>query len=116
MTPFDPEPYADSWRRRNREEEERIRRRAGEARREAELLAGRMRSECSVERVILFGSLAGQDGPRREDFDIDVAIIGGSWECARELADESDFPVDLLEYEKAPEHIRKRIDEEGVEL
>jgi predicted nucleotidyltransferase len=116
VTPFDPKPYADNWRRRNSEEAERILCRAGEAWREAELLAGRMRSECSVERVILFGSLVLQDGPRREDFDIDLAIIGGFWECARDLADNSNFSVDLLEYEKAPEHIRKRVDEEGVLL
>jgi uncharacterized protein len=110
---FDPEPYAEAWRRRNSEEQERIRRKAGEARLEAERLAKRMVEECSADKVHLFGSLASQDGPRREDFDIDLAITGGCWDCARDIADESGFVVDLCEYDKAPDHIRKRIDEQG---
>jgi len=116
MSSFDPKSYAEGWRRRNREEAERIRRSIGKARREAEELADRMRSQCAVERVILFGSLARKEGPLRENFDIDLAIIGGSWECARDVADESEFSVDLLEYERAPGHIRRRIDTSGEVL
>lgn len=116
MSTFDPKPYAEGWRLRNKEEAERIQSRAGMARREAEDLARRMCSNCSVERVILFGSLAEKEAPLREDFDIDLAIIGGSWECARDIADESKFSIDLLEYERAPEHIRRRIDTRGEVL
>ncbi len=116
MSPFDPEPYAAGWRRRNREEADAIARRTEAARREAAGLAERMGREAGAERVFLFGSTADEAGPRRLDFNIDLALDGGDWEKAREIADASGFAVDLLEYRRAPEHIRRRVDRSGVVL
>ncbi|MBN1193354.1 MAG: hypothetical protein JXA36_06665, partial [Coriobacteriia bacterium] len=48
---------------------------------------------------------------RSKDFDIDMAVKGGDFERAQDIAEQSSFPIDLLDYPKAAAHIRARIDE-----
>lgn len=115
MSNFDAESYAAAWRRRNEDERERIKNRIPRAFGEAMRLARLIVAEAGVEKVILFGSLA-EDTIRNENFDIDLAIYGGHWFKAREIAEGSSFKVDVIEYDAAPIHVRKRIDKKGVIL
>ena len=62
---------------------------------------------------MLFGSLA-ENTIRKENFDIDLAIYGGNWSKAQEIAEGSTYKVDLIDYKDAPVHIQKRIDERGI--
>jgi hypothetical protein len=108
MSNFDAESYAAAWRRRNEDERERIKNRIPRAFGEAMRLARLIVAEAGVEKVILFGSLA-EDTIRNENFDI-------HWFKAREIAEGSSFKVDVIEYDAAPIHVRKRIDKKGVIL
>jgi len=83
-----------------------------EARRIAERIQG---ADSDVRSVILFGSLA-EDGPRRKDFDIDLAIVGGDVYKAMDAADDSPFKVDIVSLERLPPHVRDRIARRGVDL
>jgi predicted nucleotidyltransferase len=115
MTTFDAASYARAWKRENRREQKQIERRVAAAQAEAQRLAGRIRTEAGAERVLLFGSVA-EDTVRRLDFDIDLAMAGGDWSRARAIADESSFPVDLVELRRLPGHVRARIADRGIEL
>ena len=115
MNTFDADSYATAWRNRNSEERKRIRKRTRAAFSEATLLAGRMATDAGVEKVVLFGSVA-EDTARDENFDIDLAIYGGSWSRAQEIAEDSPFKVDVIEYDAVPAHVRERIDEKGMVL
>ena len=115
MSEFDAESYAAAWRERNKNEKARIKARMSSALNEAKRLSKILTDKAGIEKVILFGSLA-ENTVRDENFDIDLAISGGSRIKAQEIIEKSPFKVDILEYEDAPAHIRKRIDENGVLL
>lgn len=115
MSTFDAESYAAAWRRRNKKEEERIAQRVRAALTEAKRLAERMATDAAVTEALLFGSLA-EGTVRNENFDIDLAIRGGNWFKAQEIAEDSPFKVDVIEYDAVPAHVRERIDKKGVVL
>ncbi len=115
MTGFNAESYAPVWKSRNKKEQQRIEQLTGEALEEAERLAGLFAEKAGVEEVILFGSLA-EGTVKRDRFDIDLAIRGGDWFRAREAAETSRFAVDVVEYEKLPKHLQRRIDDKGKML
>jgi hypothetical protein len=73
------------------------------------------RADPDVRDVILFGSLV-EDGPRRKDFDIDLAISGGDVFKAMEAAEDSPFEIDIVCLERLPAHIRNRVRKSGVAL
>lgn len=111
--PFDPEPYAEGIRKLNEQEARETADRAARARSEASRLAEVIGSaDQSISKVYLFGSLVGA-GPHRPDFDIDLAIQGGDVYRAMEVAERSDWAVDVVQYDLLPEHVQKRIRERG---
>ena len=113
---FDPRPYIAYYKSKNEEEERAIRARAADALKEARRLAREIRAaDPTVRAVILFGSLA-EEGPRRLDFDIDLALMGGDIDKAMDVVDKSAFDVDVVDFERLPEHIRTRIRTRGVML
>ena len=77
---------------------------------EAHRLAALFYTEAGCWEVMLFGSVADHN-VRSRDFDIDMAVKGGDFERAQDIAEQSPFPVDLLDYRKVPAHIRAQIDE-----
>ncbi len=115
MRTFNAESYAAAWRKRNKNEQERTEQRIRAALIEAKRLARLLAADAAVAETILFGSLA-EETVRNENFDIDLAIRGGNWLKAQEIAEDSPFKVDVVEYDAVPEHIRKRIDERGLVL
>ena len=115
MTGFNAESYASSWRSRNKKEQKRIEQLAGEALQEANRLAGISAEKAGIGEVILFGSLA-EGTVKRDRFDIDLAIRGGDWFRACEVAERSRFAVDVVEYGNLPKHLQRRIDEKGKVL
>jgi predicted nucleotidyltransferase len=113
---FDPKPYAEGIMRLNAIEEERIREKAILAREEARRLASEIRErDGAVRSVFLFGSLA-EGGPRRLDFDIDLALDGGDLYRALDITEESSFPVDLVDLRLVPPELAARIREFGERL
>ena len=114
--PFDPIAAAKRMRSQNRREEIEIERRATEAIEIARNLALDIGSQVfGVKRVVLFGSLA-EGVPRRLDFDIDLAIEGGDIYLAMDVIEGCDIDVDLVDISRVAAHIRRRIDEKGIEL
>ena len=110
MAGFDPELYARGLREANRREQQQIEQRLQDARTEAERLITLLKNSANCSDACLFGSVA--DGSaRRLDFDIDIAVWGGDILAAQEIADDSIFKVDIVQYEHAPEHLQHRIDE-----
>ena len=113
---FDPRPIAAHFRARNEAELRQIHKRADAARKEAHRIARRIRqADPEVHAVILFGSLA-EEGPRRLDFDIDLALDGGDVYKALDSAEGSPFDVDVVRLDRLPEHVRERIRSRGVFL
>jgi predicted nucleotidyltransferase len=113
---FDPRPYAEHYRAENVAELSAIRERASAALVEARRLAERiLREDSGVRAVILFGSLA-EDGPRRKDFDIDLALEGGDLYKALDSVEDSAFDVDVVQLDRLPAHILARIDARGIVL
>ncbi|MGA2480298.1 MAG: nucleotidyltransferase domain-containing protein [Spirochaetia bacterium] len=113
---FDPRPYIDYYNAKNEKEWREIRARAEEAVKEARRLAREIkRADPAVREVILFGSLA-EEGPRRLDFDIDLALKGGDDFKAMDAIEGSPFKVDLVDFDRLPEHIRARIEAKGIIL
>ncbi len=114
--PFDPRSYAAGLRRLNRREQERTAQRAVDARRVATQLAQHIGAQDpAVKRVYLFGSLNG-GVPRNSDFDIDLALDGGDVLRAMELAEESDFLVDVVSLQRLPTHVARKITNDGTIL
>jgi predicted nucleotidyltransferase len=113
---FDPRPYAEQYRKENEAELQAIQQRAAvalaEARRLAEII---FQADPSVHAVILFGSLA-EEGPRRKDFDIDLALDGGDVFKAMDVTEESSFNVDVVQLSRLPEHVRTRVRARGKVL
>ena len=113
---FDPRPFAAHFRARNEAELQAAHTRADAALKEARRLALRIRqADPGVRAVILFGSLA-EEGPRRLDFDIDLALDGGDVFKALDSTESSPFEVDVVRLDLLPEHVRARIRARGVLL
>jgi predicted nucleotidyltransferase len=113
---FDPRPYIDHYRAENDAELREIRERAASAIAEGRRIAQRIRrADPDVRDVILFGSLV-ENGPRRKDFEIDLAISGGDVFKAMEAAEDSPFEIDIVCLERLPAHIRDRVRKSGVAL
>jgi len=113
---FDPRPIAAYYRARNEAELRAIHKRAEAARKEAHRIALSIRqADPKVRAVILFGSLA-EEGPRRLDFDIDLALDGGDVYKALDSTEGSQFEVDVVQLDRLPEHISERIRKRGVFL
>ena len=113
---FDPRPYAEHYRVDNEAELGAIRERASAALVEACRLAERiLREDSSARAVILFGSLA-EDGPRRKEFDIDLALDGGDLYKALDSVEDSAFDVDVVQLDRLPPHVRARVDARGIVL
>jgi predicted nucleotidyltransferase len=113
---FDPRPYAEHYRAENVAELSAIRERASAALAEARRLAERiLREDDGVRAVILFGSLA-EDGPRRKEFDIDLALDGGDLDKALDSVEGSAFDVDVVQLDRLPPHVRARVDARGIIL
>jgi len=76
-------------------------------------LADKIAREFDPEKIILFGSHAG--GTPRVDSDVDLLVIlpvaGKNWRKAAEIRSriQSSFPLDLLV--RAPEEVRRRVNE-----
>lgn len=113
---FDPRPFAEHYRTENEVELRAIRERASAALSEARDLAGRiLKDDPGVRAVILFGSLA-EEGPRRMEFDIDLALDGGDLSRALETVENSAFDVDVVRLDRLPAHVRDRITTKGIVL
>ena len=113
---FDPRPFAAHYRASNEAELQAIAERADAALEEARQLAQRIRqADPGVRAVILFGSLA-EEGPRRLDFDIDLALDGGDVYKALDSTESSPFEVDVVQLDRLPEHVRARVRARGVIL
>ena len=68
----------------------------------------RFQREAGCAEGVLFGSVA--DGSVRNlNFDIDLAIVEGDLFRAVEIADQSPFVVDLIDYSNCPAHLRANI-------
>jgi predicted nucleotidyltransferase len=113
---FDPGPFVDRTRAQNEEERKAIRARADAALQEARGLAARiLRNDPEVRSVILFGSLA-EGGPKRPDFDIDLALEGGDPYKAMDVTEDCAFDVDVAVLDRLPPHVRNRIGAKGIVL
>ena len=113
---FDPSPYVEGLKRANEAERRAIDERTLRARDEARLLARRIgESDTAVRRIYLFGSLA-TGGPNRLDFDIDLACDGGDVYLAMEIAEGSEFSVDIVDLHLLPGHVRTQIERDAVLL
>jgi predicted nucleotidyltransferase len=113
---FDARPFIEHHRAMNEAELQGIRERASAALEEARQLAVRIRqADPEVRAVILFGSLA-EEGPRRLDFDIDLALDGGDVYKALDSTEGSPFEVDVVRLDLMPEHVKERIKARGIVL
>ena len=110
--------YRDTMRRRGdqarREEEQRRRHAQNTARHVAEYL----RRTYGVDRVMLFGSMAGDEIPLGPRSDIDLAVWGldkaDYYEAVARVQDKATpFQVDLVRIEQAPESLRDAVRREG---
>lgn len=113
--------YRDTMRRRGaqaRREQERRRRRAQKtARRVAEYL----RHAYGAGRVVLFGSMAGEEVPLGPQSDIDLAVRGldkeDYFEAVARVQDEAaPFQVDLVRLEQCPASLRDVVRREGRDV
>jgi len=82
--------------------------------------ARQLKLQFNVQRVILFGSLAGTDW-FIPDSDVDLAVEGltvdNFWHAWRIVEDViGDRPVDLVEIETATESLRDAIQKHGIKL
>ena len=79
------------------------------------------RRTLAVRRVVLFGSRA--RGDARPDSDVDIAVEHDSSDAAwsdfiNRMQDDAPtlLELDIVDYSRAPEELRRRIDKEGVVL
>ncbi len=119
-----PDPlasYRDTMRRRGaqarREQEWRRRRARKTARRVAEYL----RHAYGAARVVLFGSMAGDEVPLGPRSDIDLAVRGldkaDYFEAVARVQDEAaPFRVDLVRLEQCPASLRNAVRREGRDI
>ncbi len=79
------------------------------ARREAERLVEDFRRiDPEIDRVVLFGSLA-EGTARSPGFDIDIAVRSARYLQLVSRALSSPFPVDVVDLDLAPAHVRDSI-------
>lgn len=117
---FDAKSYAHGIKRLNQKEAEQIRVRVQAARVEAGRLAMAIKNAATTDpgrqaRIYLFGSLA-EGEPARIDFDIDLALEGCDVYAAMDLAATSLFEVDLVDMDRLPASMRRRILDRGIPL
>jgi predicted nucleotidyltransferase len=113
---FDPLPYATNLRRENEAELQRTGLRHELALLEARQIALRIKQASpQTRRVILFGSAA-TGVPRNPRFDLDLALEGGDLYRALDVVAEASIHVDLVDLTLVPPHLRRRIEETGVDL
>lgn len=88
------------------------------AMREAKRTASTLGAGFSINRVVLYGSLARGGFTARSD--VDLAVEGlpvGALVAAEVLANaDTRFDISIIRIEDAPLHIRRAVDEEGIEL
>lgn len=112
-------PYIEAWKRRIAAREAADRRFAEEAMEVAREAARRLVEGFGVERVILFGSLAGWRRFRR-DSDIDLAVEGLAPQrfirADADLAWHLPVPIHLRLMDDCPPMLRQRIEDEGIVL
>lgn len=88
-------------------------------RREAERLAHLLIEEFGINAVYLFGSVA-WGGEFVPDTDIDLAVQGLDGprllDAIHFIAQESDFPLDLVDIDRVPDQLRNRIVTSGLRL
>lgn len=113
---FDPSPYADNLAKLNAHEEAQLQERLSLARTEASKIAKKIAAaDASILGIYLFGSTA-TGNVKSLNFDIDLAIEGGSSALAMEAAASSHFAVDIVDFAQLPSHIKERILLEGIKL
>lgn len=113
---FDPERYATGLRAINEKERTEIAGRTEAARREARCLAEEIgHNDPAINKIFLFGSLVAGT-PTNARFDIDLALVGGDVYAAMERAESSSWPVDIVNLDRLPDHVRDRILREGLVL
>ena len=79
------------------------------------LVASFHRADPSIRAVILFGSVA-RGVVRRVDFDVDIAVDTDSYFKLVEIAERSDFPIDLIDLTYCSPYVRYAVETDGVEL
>ena len=93
-----------------------IKSRLAEAHEEIErLIAAFRRADPALGTVILFGSVA-RGVVRRVDFDIDIAVDTNCYFELMEVAERSDFSVDLIDLAYCSPYVRYAVETDGVEL
>jgi predicted nucleotidyltransferase len=106
----------ETHRRLNAEARLRTQERLERARVEAKAVAERLaESDPTVTRVVLFGSVAA-GRVRNENFDIDLAVEGGTLTSLWLLAEESEFSVDLVDLDSVSPAFREMVEKRGIEL
>jgi predicted nucleotidyltransferase len=110
--------YAEAHRRRERELEGEERRAAGRALESLAELASMLRRDFGALRVGYFGSL--RTGRLRDSSDVDLFVDrlrrGHYFDAVDRLSTALGRPVDLVEIERAPPSLIRRIEEDGVDL
>lgn len=109
---FDPRSYAQGIIASNSQEQKLILLRLQKAQTEAQRIISLLIRDAGCIKAQLFGSVA-TGRVRNLDFDIDIAIWGGDGLTAQGIALNSDFKIDLVEYERAPDHVKWSIDRVG---
>lgn len=106
----------EAERRRNREAERRLAERLALARREARRVAAELaRIDPGIREIWLFGSVAtGRIG--RDDFDIDLAVLGGDVISLYARLPNSEFEVDLVDLDSVGERFGDMIYRRGERL
>ena len=90
--------------------------RVASARREVERLVESFKDvDPDLHRVVLFGSLA-RDKVKRLGFDIDLAVKSDRYMDLLGIALDSDFEVDLIDFETASSYVIRSVEREGVEV
>lgn len=98
--PFDPLPYREVLRKRAALERRRIIRRAARAKDFLPALVAAFRNiDPGIEKIVLFGSLA-RGTPRREGFDIDVAVRTKRYFALVSWAFKQEWKIDVVDIDE----------------
>jgi len=111
------QPYLAHWQQRKVNKRLRLQARHKEGLEQAKKLAALLKSEFSVEKVALFGSMLSAETTHLHS-DIDLAVWGLSLEnyCAAMgelIVNSQEFDVDLVRVEDVPDGLKTHILEEG---
>lgn len=74
------------------------------------------RADPTLRAVIGFGSTFEQWRQYRQDSDIDLALVGGSWGELWSLVPKSEFAVSLIELDSQPKAFAEQVLSQGVVL